>query len=322
MLSAEDLRGLYAIIPTPSKPGADRWDATDTVDLEETARLVEQLVGDGVHGLIVLGTTGECPTLRRADYEAFADCVLSTVARRIPTFVGASAPGLHEVIDRLRFVAGLGADGTLLGLPMWQPVSTAMAVEYYAAVSEAFPELAVMVYANSRAFRYGFPAEFWAGVVDRAPTVTSAKFSDPKRLAECADAAKARVHFLPHDMAVHEFARIAPGTTTACWATAAAMGPEPSLAIVNAVLAGDEPRTAAVAADIAWANEPIAGLIATPEVFASYNIQIEKIRIDAAGYCRAGPIRPPYGIVPDEYVEAARECGRRWAALCDKYREA
>ena len=29
MLSVNDIKGLYAITPTPSKPGAERWDATD-----------------------------------------------------------------------------------------------------------------------------------------------------------------------------------------------------------------------------------------------------------------------------------------------------
>ena len=58
MLRPTDLRGVYAIIPTPAKDGADRWDAVDTVDLAETERVVNRLIGDGVSGLIVLGTAG------------------------------------------------------------------------------------------------------------------------------------------------------------------------------------------------------------------------------------------------------------------------
>ena len=40
MLRAQDLRGIYAIIPTPAKPGAERLDATDTVDLAAYAWLL------------------------------------------------------------------------------------------------------------------------------------------------------------------------------------------------------------------------------------------------------------------------------------------
>jgi hypothetical protein len=64
MLGPNDFRGIYAIIPTPSKPGVERWDAVDMVDLDETARAIDRLVADGIHGLIVLGTTGECATLK------------------------------------------------------------------------------------------------------------------------------------------------------------------------------------------------------------------------------------------------------------------
>ena len=39
MITAQDLKGALAIMPTPAKEGADRLDATNTVDLDETARL-------------------------------------------------------------------------------------------------------------------------------------------------------------------------------------------------------------------------------------------------------------------------------------------
>src|SRR5712692_10548192 len=117
MLRAQDLRGMYAIIPTPAKPGAERLDATDTVDLVETARVVDRLIQDGTTGIIALGTTGECATVSREDYEPFVDCVLGTVNKRVPTFIGTTALGAHEVARRLRFVRERGADGTLLGLP-------------------------------------------------------------------------------------------------------------------------------------------------------------------------------------------------------------
>src|ERR1700735_3055772 len=179
MLTAKDFHGLWSIIPTPSKAGADRADAVDTVDLDETARVVEALIRDGSDALIVLGTTGECATLTRQEYEAFVDTVLSTVKKRIPTFIGTTALGTHEVVRRARFAADRGADGILLGLPMWQPLTVDMAVEYYRSISEAFPRLALMVYGNGRAFRFSFPPEFWKRVVDAAPTLMAAKYSRP-----------------------------------------------------------------------------------------------------------------------------------------------
>jgi trans-o-hydroxybenzylidenepyruvate hydratase-aldolase len=322
VLGPADLRGVYAIIPTPAKAGADRWDAVDTVDLAETERVVNRLIADGVHGLMMLGTTGECATVTSPEYEAFVDCVLATVSKRIPTFVGTTALGTHEVVRRTRFAAERGADGILLGLPMWQPLTVDMAVEYYRGISQAFPRLALMVYGNGRAFRFSFPPEFWRRVVEVAPTLMAAKYSRPKALLDALAAANGRVHFLPHDGGVAKFAELSPATTTACWSTAASMGPEPVLEQMRALLANDTEALRRIAADLAWAREPIAEITGDPDLFATYNIQLEKIRIEAAGYCKAGPIRPPYNVIPKRYAERARENAQRWRQLCQKYSNA
>src|ERR1700755_1106000 len=101
VLTATGLRGLYAIIATPAKPGADRMDAADTVDLAESERLVNQLIADNVKRLIALGTTGECATLTPAEYDVFVRCVLKTVAKRVPVFIGCTALGAHEAVRRI-----------------------------------------------------------------------------------------------------------------------------------------------------------------------------------------------------------------------------
>jgi len=319
MLKPTDLRGVYAIIPTPAKDGADRWDAVDTVDLDETERIINRLINDGIDGLIVLGTTGECATLTGEEHESFVDCVLETVRKRIPTFVGTTALGTHEVVRRTRFAAERGADGILLGLPMWQPLTIDMAVEFYRSVSEAFPRLALMVYGNNRAFRFSFPPEFWSRVVEVAPNLMAAKYSRPNALLDALAASKGRVHFLPHDGGVAKFAELSPETTTACWSTAASMGPEPVMAQMRAQLAGDAEELRKIGADLAWVRAPIKELTSNADLFATYNIQVEKMRIEMAGYCKAGPIRPPYHIMPEPYVEMVREHARRWRQLCEKY---
>jgi dihydrodipicolinate synthase/N-acetylneuraminate lyase len=318
-MTGRDIRGLYAIIPTPAKENANRFDATDTVDLDETERVVNALMAEGVNGLIALGTTGECATLLRNDYDSFVECVLETVNRRVPTFVGTTALGAHEVVNRMRFVRDRGADGILLGMPMWQPLVLKEAVDYYRQTAELFPQTAIMVYANARAFRFQFVAEFWEAVANEAPTVCAAKYSRPAHLAEVIAASKGQINFVPNEMAVAKFYEISPETTTACWATAAAMGPQPAQAIIDAILHRDQAGVDTLSAAIAWATGPVKPITSNPDIFALYNIQLEKTRINAAGWCQSGPMRPPYDHVPDDVAEAARECGRRWARLCRCY---
>lgn len=318
MIGAQDFDGLQAIIPTPARLGADQWNALDTVDVEETSRLVDALLDDGARGIIALGTTGECATLSNADYEVLVDCITETVRDRVPTFIGATALGTHEVVRRLRFAVDRGATGTLLGLPMWQPLTTSMAVAFYRDIASAFPDLALMVYANARAFRYGFPPEFWQKIAAEVPTVVAAKVSKSEGLAQLVDVTGGTVRFLPNEMRLHEFHAVSRDAARACWATAASMGPAPILRMLEAVAADDAAELARWAGEVEWAHEPIAAILADPNVFASYNIQIEKVRIAEAGYCAPGPIRPPYAHIPADYAEAARECGRRWRELCTR----
>ena len=88
---------------------------------------------------------------------------------------------------------------------------------------------------------------------------------------------------------------------------------------MKALAARDAQQAKAVAADIAWAVEPHHVITASQEVFASYNIQLEKILMRASGYCNPGPIRPPYNVMPENFAQAARESGQRFATLREKY---
>ncbi len=212
MLSANEIRGLYAILPTPAKPGAEHILAHDTVDLDETARTIEALIADGCDGLIALGTTGECATLSQEDYDSFVACLVETTRKRVPLFVGTSALGGYEVARRMRLVNDLGAEGTLLGLPMWQPVTVDAAVQYYRELSEGFPEVAIMVYANMRAFRFAFPDEFWHAVVKVAPTVVSAKYAQPRDLRKLIQITEGRVNIVPNEMTMARFYEESPET--------------------------------------------------------------------------------------------------------------
>jgi dihydrodipicolinate synthase/N-acetylneuraminate lyase len=317
MISANDIKGALAIMPTPAKDGADRLDATNTVELDETARLAESLVRDGATGIMALGTMGECATTSHGDYEVFVDCLLKTVRGRIPTFVGTTALSGHDIARRIKFVKERGATGTLLGIPMWQPATLDMAVKFYADVAATFPDFPIMVYANPRAFRFPFGVDFWGGVAEKAPTVMSAKFSSKAILKEAVAVSRGRVNFVPPVGMAYDFAQVSPETTTTCWIPA--VGPQIGLALMNALAAKNAEQAKAVAEDIAWAIEPHHAITGSQEVFASYNIQMEKILMGASGYCKPGPIRPPYNVMPDDFVKASRESGQRLGKLREKY---
>ena len=88
---------------------------------------------------------------------------------------------------------------------------------------------------------------------------------------------------------------------------------------MKALAAGDMQQAKTVADDIAWAAKPNHAITGSQDVLASYNIQLEKISMGASGYCKPGPIRPPYNVMPNEFAQAAAEAGQRFAQLREKY---
>ena len=120
MLTRDDVRGVYALPPTPCKEGAGGWDVADSVDLDETARLVENLIAAGVGGIGVCGTTGECAALLWDEKRDYVDTVVQVTRKRVPVIAGATALGTKEVVRQMRGLKDVGADGVLVGLPLWQ----------------------------------------------------------------------------------------------------------------------------------------------------------------------------------------------------------
>jgi hypothetical protein len=89
----------------------------------------------------------------------------------------------------------------------------------------------------------------------------------------------------------------------------------------DCLLGGREDEARWVARQILWAHEPFLVSRDFPE-FARYNIQLERLRYNEAGYMDAGPSRPPYtmDLLPREHVESTREHVRRWRQLVDEVR--
>jgi dihydrodipicolinate synthase/N-acetylneuraminate lyase len=245
---------------------------------------------------------------------ALYEAVIDTVAGRVPVWCGTTALGTREVVREMRAVQRLGAAAAFIGLPLWQTPTIENAVGFFADLAEAVPGLPVMVYANRFFFKYGFPVEFWQGIVTKAPTVIATKVGFPLT-REHLDAAGKQVNFMTGEGTIGLHYRLAPETVTAAWATSAAMGPEPWVAFLDAHRVGDSATAEQVLADIEGVPLPI------PDFgdFDKYNIQLEKARINAAGYTHCGPPRAPYRDLPAAWADVARQNGRAWAEMRSKY---
>lgn len=317
LLTVDEIQGCWAIMPTPAKPNASDPHASDTVDLDETARTVERLIAAGVDGILSLGTLGECATLTWAEKRAFMATLAEVARGRVPVFGGTSSLNTRETIRQTREARALGIDGAMLGPPMWCAPDLATVVQFYRDVAEACPDTAICVYANNEAFKFDFPRPFWAQVSE-IPQVVTAKYLGIGTLHADLNLSRRRIRLLPLDVDYYGAARIDPEFCTAFWTSGAVCGPAPALAlrgeVAEAKRTGDWTAAKGLTDRIAASYRTLFPNGSFKE-FSTYNIGLEKARMDAAGWMTAGPCRPPYHLVPEVHLAGARESGRQWAAL-------
>ncbi len=323
LLTAKDIKGIMAIMPTPVKEGADSWQSRDVVNVEEAARGADNLVKDGIDGLLINGTFGEAATLMWDELKKFSETVMDTISGRIPVFLGATTLNTRDTVERGRYFRDLGAQGLFLGRPMWCQMSDEMIVRFYQDIAEALPDMNIFVYDNQEAFKGKISTRVY-GEIAKIPNVVSSKYRSVlasmalDNLVADLKAVDGKMKLLPHDADWYYAARWFPEEIDGCWSSGVAAGPEPVVALKKAILAEDWQRARQIADDIYWAYEKFFpnGSFAA---FHTYNIGIQKARFDASGYIKAGPALPPYHVTPAPVLADARECGLRWKRLRGKY---
>jgi dihydrodipicolinate synthase/N-acetylneuraminate lyase len=323
-----DIKGVQGYPPTPAKEGADDPRARDTVDLDETERMIRQLIADGVDSIATNGTLGEMATLTLDEWKAFAATAWET-ARSInpdyPLFIGATTLNTRDTLERMRFLHDLGVPGVLLGRPMWSEMTAQGMIRFYRDVAETFPDMNIIVYDNTAAFRGVIPTPVYAALAE-IPQVIAVKYAGGAaigfRYHHDLQAVRGKVRLMLIETIWFLAYSLYPEESPACWSSTVACGPWPVLYLRDAIQSGRLEEARWVSERILWAHEPFLVSQDFTE-FARYNTPLEKMRFNAAGYIKAGPSRPPYtfDIVPEKYVEGVREHVRRWQQVIEEVRQ-
>ena len=92
--------------------------APDKLDYKGIERLVDHILLGGVHGLFILGTTGEAPSLSRHLKREMIKHSCSLVSKRVPILVGITDTSSVESIKLADYAADAGADALVLAPPL------------------------------------------------------------------------------------------------------------------------------------------------------------------------------------------------------------
>ncbi|ACM23148.1 MULTISPECIES: 4-hydroxy-tetrahydrodipicolinate synthase [Thermotoga] len=130
-------RGVGTAIVTPFKNGE--------LDLEAYERLVRYQLDGGVSALIVLGTTGEAPTVNDDERERLVSKTLEIVDGKIPVIVGAGTNSTEKTLKLVKQAEKLGADGVLIVTPYYNKPTQEGLYQHYKYISER-TDLKIIVY--------------------------------------------------------------------------------------------------------------------------------------------------------------------------------
>ena len=107
--------GSLVAIVTPMFPDG-------SLDLDRLRALIDWHVAEGTEGIVIVGTTGESPTV---DYEEHCLLIRTAVehaAGRLPIIAGTGANSTSEAVELTRFAREVGAAAGLSVVPYFLPI--------------------------------------------------------------------------------------------------------------------------------------------------------------------------------------------------------
>jgi 4-hydroxy-tetrahydrodipicolinate synthase len=135
-----DFHGVFPYLVSP-------LDAAGRLKTNVLARLSDDLIKAGVHGLTPLGSTGEFAYLGSEQREAVVQATIEAANKRVPVVAGVAATATADAVTQAKKYQRLGADGILAILESYFPLKDAQVESYFRAIADAV-DIPVVLYTN------------------------------------------------------------------------------------------------------------------------------------------------------------------------------
>ena len=126
---------LQGIVPPLLTPLESR----DAIDPKGLERLIDRMLLGGVHGLFILGTTGEGPSLSSAVRRDLIDRTCRQVSGHIPVLVGITDTSLVESLAVAQAAALAGATAVVAAPPFYFPAAQQPLIDWFRVLAKASP---------------------------------------------------------------------------------------------------------------------------------------------------------------------------------------
>ncbi len=107
------------------------------LDLAAFRALIDFHIAQGTDGIVVVGTTGESPTVDLAEHELLIRVAVEHAVGRIPVIAGTGANSTREAIELAAFSNKAGADASLTVVPYYNKPTQEGLYLHFKAIAEA-----------------------------------------------------------------------------------------------------------------------------------------------------------------------------------------
>jgi 4-hydroxy-tetrahydrodipicolinate synthase len=126
---APKLTGSIVAIVTPMQPGG-------ALDLPALDRLIDWHIEQGTSGIVIVGTTGESPTVDFDEHCALIKAAVDAVRRRVPVIAGTGSNSTAEAIEQTEYAKKVGADACLSVVPYYNKPSQEGLYRHFRTIAE------------------------------------------------------------------------------------------------------------------------------------------------------------------------------------------
>jgi 4-hydroxy-tetrahydrodipicolinate synthase len=124
------LTGYAPAVPTP-------FDRNDAIDGPALERFCERQIMEGATALVVAGTTGEAPTLSRAEHDQIVRIAVDVAHEQVPVIAGAGSNATNHAVELARDAEAAGADAILSVVPYYNKPTQAGLEAHFRAIANA-----------------------------------------------------------------------------------------------------------------------------------------------------------------------------------------
>ena len=116
-----------------------------SLDLPGMRKLVDYHVQEGTDAIVVVGTTGESPTVDVEEHHELIKVVVEQAAGRIPVIAGTGANSTSEAIEMTEYAKAVGADAALSVVPYYNKPTQEGLYRHFKTIAEAV-DIPVILY--------------------------------------------------------------------------------------------------------------------------------------------------------------------------------